>query len=262
MSRSSTGYTFGFAAAVCLVCSTAVAGAAVSLKDRQEANKVLDRQKKVLDVAGLMEAGEALSPEEVKSRFEANIVAKVVEFSSGTYADDVDAATYDQRKAAKDPSMSKPAPDNAAKVARVPEHALVYHVKGDGGAVDQVILPIEGKGLWSTLYGYLALDKDVQTIKGITFYEHAETPGLGGEVDNPSWKAKWPGRKVYGDGGEVGIKVVKGVAGSASEAPYEVDGLSGATITSNGVTNTLQFWLGPEGFKPYLENFEKGTLDR
>lgn len=261
MSQPSVGYTFAFAAGVCLVCATAVAGAAVSLKSRQEANKVLDRQKKVLTVAGIMEAGEPLTPAEVQQRFDERIVAKVVTLATGEYDESVDAATYDQRKAAKDPALSEPAPDNPAKVARVPKNALVYQVKGDSG-VEQLIVPIEGKGLWSTLYGYLALDRDVQTIKGITFYEHAETPGLGGEVDNPNWKARWPGRKLYDDDGEVGVKVVKGAAGMPADAPYEVDGLSGATITSNGVTYTLQFWLGDQGFKPYLEKFKAGEVER
>ena len=261
MSQPSTSYTFGFAAAVCLVCATAVAGSAVSLKSRQEANKVLDRQKKVLSVAGLMEPGERIGPDEVQARFDASIVARVVDLKTGTDATGVDAATYDQRKASKDPALSAEAPDNAAKVARVPNTALVYHVKGAAG-VDQVILPIEGKGLWSTLYGFLALDQDAQTVKGITFYEHAETPGLGGEVDNPGWKAKWPGRKVYQDDGSVGLGVIKGIAGNAEQAPYAVDGLSGATITSNGVTNTIQFWMGDDGFKPYLANFKAGTVQR
>ena len=261
MSQPSTGYTFAFAAGVCLVCSTAVAGAAVSLKDRQEANKVLDRQKKVLDVAGLMESGEKLTPEEVQQRFDDNIIAKVVDLEAGRHSTEVDAASYDQRKAAKDPAISEAAPENKAKVARVPDHALVYHVKGANNEVDQLILPIEGKGLWSTLYGYLALADDAQTIKGITFYEHAETPGLGGEVDNPGWKAKWPGRKVYSPDGEVAIQVIKGTAGPASDAPYAVDGLSGATITGNGVTYTLEFWLGDDGFKPYLDNFKVGKVD-
>jgi Na+-transporting NADH:ubiquinone oxidoreductase subunit C len=258
MSQPSTGYTFAFAAGLCLICATAVAGAAVSLKDRQDANKVLDRQKKVLAVAGLMEPGEKITPDEVQARFDKNITAKVVDMESGDYAADVDAKTYDQRKAAKDPATSKVAPANKAKVQRVPNNALVYHVAGDGGSVEQLIVPIEGKGLWSTLYGFLAIDKDAQTIKGITFYEHAETPGLGGEVDNPSWKAKWPGRKVYSDDGSVGIRVIKGAAGPPKDAPYNVDGLSGATITANGVTNTLAFWMGPEGFKPYLDKFKAG----
>jgi Na+-transporting NADH:ubiquinone oxidoreductase subunit C len=123
-----------------------------------------------------------------------------------------------------------------------------------------VVIPVEGKGLWSTLYGFLALDKDVNTIKGLTFYQHAETPGLGGEVDNPKWKALWPGRKAFGDDGQPKIAVIKGQAGPVAEDPYQVDGLSGATITARGVSHLVQFWLGTNGFGPYLKQFkERGS---
>jgi len=123
------------------------------------------------------------------------------------------------------------------------------------GAVEKMILPIEGKGLWSTLYGFLALDADARTIRGITFYQHGETPGLGGEVDNPGWKARWAGRQAFDEQGEVRIEVLKKEAGPPEEDPYHVDGLSGATITSRGVNELVRFWLGPNGFKPYIERY-------
>ena len=257
-----TAYIVGFAALICLVCSVAVSFSAVLLKDKQDVNKVLDRQKKVLVVAGL--AGEddvdSLSPEEITSRFNDNIKARVIVLETGEYNDDIEADTFDQRKARQDPARSKAAPDNKAKVNRIPTHALVYHVQGEGDSIDKLILPVEGYGLWSTLYGYIALEKDANTVAGITFYEHGETPGLGGEVDNANWKAKWPGRQVFDEEGEVALHLVKGSAGSASEHPHEVDGLSGATLTTNGVTNLVHFWLGPDGFGPYLDKYESTAL--
>ena len=93
------------------------------------------------------------------------------------------------------------------------------------------------------------------TIKGITYYKHGETPGLGGEVDNQNWKDKWPGRKAFDASGKVVIALIKGSAGSAEENPHQVDGLSGATLTSRGVTNMLDFWLSDMGYGPYLEKF-------
>jgi Na+-transporting NADH:ubiquinone oxidoreductase subunit C len=260
MSQPSVGYTIGFAAALCLVCGVFVAGSAVFLKDKQDANKRLDKQKKVLSVAGLIEEGSSPSPQEVEDLFENRIVAKAVDIDKGVYSDSVDVSTFDQRKASKDPATSVEAPENGAKVARVPNHAVVYQVV-DGGSVQQIILPIEGKGLWSTLYGFVSLDTDMNTVKGLTFYEHAETPGLGGEVDNPKWKAGWADRKVYGDDGEVALKVIKGKAGPASEDPHAVDGLSGATLTSNGVSYTLEFWFGEDGFGPFIENVKSGKVN-
>jgi Na+-transporting NADH:ubiquinone oxidoreductase subunit C len=113
-------------------------------------------------------------------------------------------------------------------------------------------------GLWGTLYGYIALAADTQTVRGITFYQHKETPGLGGEVDNARWKALWPGRKVYDARGRPILNVKKGRAGPVESDPHNVDGLSGATITSRGVGHLVRFWLGEEAFGPYLKKVRVG----
>lgn len=254
MQQHSNLYIIGFAGAVCIVCSIFVAGSAVGLKDRQDANKAVDRQKKVLSVCGLLGADESLSPEEIHKRYTDNIRPRVVNLQTGEYDDAIDAGKYDQRKAAKDPATRRAAPDNQAKVAWLPTHAMVYQqVKGD--EVLKVILPVEGKGLWSTLYGFLALEPDGNTVAGLTFYEHAETPGLGGEIDNPAWKALWLGRKGYDGSGQPKLTVIKGPAGKADADPHRVDGISGATLTGRGVGNLVLFWLGDDGFGPYLKKF-------
>lgn len=247
----STSYTVMFAGAVCIVCSIFVSGSAVLLKERQLDNALLDRQSKVLGVAGLATDDESLSPAEIRSRFEGGIVPVVVDLKTGEVDSDTDASTYDQKKALSDPDASREAPDNAAKVRRLPNKGVVYKIQ-EAGQTTGLIIPIEGKGLWSTLYGFLALDKDLKTIKGITFYQHGETPGLGGEVDNPRWKGLWPGRKAFDDSWAPKIEVIKGQAGPVDDDPYRVDGLSGATITSRGVSHLVQFWLDEDGFGPYL----------
>jgi Na+-transporting NADH:ubiquinone oxidoreductase subunit C len=257
--QHSTLYTIGFAAAICLFCAVFVSGSAVSLKERQDENKILDRQKKVLVVAGLMKEGANWSADQIKSTFADNIQARVVDLKTGDYNQSVDVATFDQQKATKDPARSAIAPDNSAKVGRLPHQAMVYHVM-EAGSVARLIIPVEGKGLWSTLYGFLALEKDVDTITGITFYQHGETPGLGGEVDNPKWKALWKGRKAFNAAQKPAIEVLKGQAGSVQDDPHHVDGLSGATITSRGVTYLVQFWLGEHGFGPYLAKFRAGGV--
>jgi Na+-transporting NADH:ubiquinone oxidoreductase subunit C len=243
-----------FAAAVCAVCSIFVAVSAVSLKDRQDLNKRVDVQQKVLVLADLMDEDEDLEPELVLQRFADSVMPRVVDMSTGSYAEEIDAATFDQKIAAKDPERSRPAPPNPSKVQRIPEHGLVYEVQKEG-KLAAVILPIEGYGLWGTLYGYLSLAPDAETIQGIVFYDHKETPGLGGEVENPRWVALWPGRKAFDPDGKVAIRLKKGAAGPAESDPYRVDGLSGATITSRGVTNMLAFWLGDDGFGPFLDQF-------
>ncbi len=253
----SSRYIVLFAAAVCGVCSIFVAVSAVALKDRQERNKLLDVQQKVLTLAGLMQEGQSLEPEQIESLYAANIKPRVIDLATGLYTPDIDPSKFDQRRAAADPDTSSEAPSNDAKVRRLPNNAVVYQVQSEGGDVQAVILPIHGQGLWSTLYGFISIGNDVNSIQGITFYEHKETPGLGGEVDNPRWKALWKGRKAFDEKGRVAIRVKKGKAGSPEEDPYRVDGLSGATITSRGVTNTLDFWLGEQAFGSYLAQLRR-----
>lgn len=255
--RRSARYTIMFAAIVSVIGSIVVATTAVTLRPRQLENQLLEKQRQVLDVASLVEPGEKLSRQQITQRFDENVEQVVIDLANGQTLPDVDPTTFDQRREAQGESTSELAPPNAAKVMRLPDRALVYQVK-DGGAVRAVILPIEGMGLWSTLYGYIALSGDLERIEGITFYEHGETAGLGGEVDNPRWKALWPGRKAFNENWEPEIEVIKGSAGPADTDPYRVDGLAGATITSRGVTNLLHFWLGDDGFGPYLENYRGG----
>ena len=247
----STRHTILFTLLLCIVFSLAVSAVSVALHERQQENRRLDRIRNVLLVAGLLERGERPSREELAQRFEANLVPRLVELRSGRYVEGADAMAFDQRRAAADPARSRQAPENRAKVRRVPDEALVY-LLAPAGELEGIVLPVEGYGLWSTMYGYLALEADARTIRGLTFYEHGETAGLGGEVDNPRWKALWPGRLAFDAQSAPRIAVVKGRAGPPAEDPYRVDGLSGATLTSNGVTHLLQFWLGEYAFGPYL----------
>lgn len=252
----SSRYIVTFAAAICVVCGLLVAGSAVSLKDRQDRNKALDLQEKVLVLAGLLEEGEGASGDRIEQLFADRIEARVVNLATGAYVEGIDGDTFDQAAVMKDPETSTEAPSNKAKVRRVPNNGAVYQVKDEAGKVGAVIVPIEGKGLWSTLYGFISLGTDANTIQGITYYKHGETPGLGGEVDNKRWRSLWIGRKAFGDDGTVKIRLKKGSAGSVEEDPYQVDGLSGATITSRGVTDMLAFWLSDDGFGPYLKQFK------
>ena len=253
-SNDSIKKTLIVAFSLCIVCSVIVSTAAVVLKPAQEANKTLDRKRNILAAAGMLQEGVS-----VEDQFQ-QVTARVVDMRTGRYADDVDPDSFDQRKAAKDPAQSDrlTAEQDQAKISRREHYAIVYLVQDGSGEVDKVILPVHGYGLWSTLYGYVALESDGNTVAGLGFYEHAETPGLGGEVDNPRWKAFWPGKQVYKDG-QVELGLIKGSVDPANaNAPWQVDGLAGATLTANGVTNLVQFWLGENGFQPFLENLKTG----
>ncbi len=254
-------YNLLFSAAVCGVCAVFVSSSAVTLEERQDVNRLLDKKKNVLQAAGMLQADEQVPAEEIEKRF-ASFRPVVIDLETGKEAPGIDPATFDQQKAKKDPARSREAPPNPSLIQRLPNHALVYEKLDAAGALELVVVPVEGYGLWSTLLGFLALEEDTRTVRGLAYYDHKETPGLGGEVDNPRWKALWPGRKALDESYEPQIEVIKGSAGPPSEAPYKVDGLSGATITSRGVTNMMHFWLGGEGFGPYLERVRQESQER
>ena len=243
--------TITVALLLCIVCSVIVSTAAVMLKPAQVANKSLDFKRNILAAAGLLQEGVS-----VEEQFQ-QVNTRIVDFSTGKYTDAVDVDGYDQRKAAKDPALSVAlsGDEDLAKISRQEKYAKIYLVEKDG-VLEKVILPIKGYGLWSTLYGFLALEADANTVVGLGFYEHAETPGLGGEVDNPKWKGLFPGKKVYAADGSVGLTVVKGRA--AAESAHEIDGLSGATLTGKGVDNLIKFWMGEKGYAAFLTNLKNG----
>lgn len=243
------------ATTLCLVCSVAVSAAAVYLRPAQEANKLADLQRNIVRVADVPLEGRSV--QEVFAEFE----ARLVDLETGTFSDAMDPLEYDQRKASKDPAQAEPIParDDIADVKMRERYSTVYLIRDAQGAVEKIILPVRGYGLWSTLWGYLALEGDADTVVGLSFYEHAETPGLGGEVDNPAWKALWDGKEVYGEDGEVQLRLVKGgVDHSDPSNKHKMDALSGATLTSNGVSNLLQYWMGENGYKPFLQNLREG----
>jgi len=245
--------TLTVALLLCFVCSVIVSTAAVLLRPMQDANKDQDRKKNILLAAGLYQEGI-----EIDEQFSV-IKARLVDLDTGTFSLESDISSFDQRKSAKDPSqsMALTSDQDQAKISRRENQALVYIVESKG-EFDKIILPVHGYGLWSTLYGFVALESDLNTIAGLGFYEHGETPGLGGEVDNPRWKAFWPGKQVYKEG-TVAIQLIKGVVDPSSiDSSYQVDGLSGATLTSTGITNLLQFWLGQNGFQTFISNFKTG----
>ena len=149
------------------------------------------------------------------------------------------------------------APTNKGGISRISELLTVYRVEA-GERPSLVVLPVSGKGLWSTMYGFLAMDaKTPAVVRGIAFYEHGETPGLGGEIENPQWQALWVGRRALDENFSPVFSLVKGRAGTVSEDPYHVDALTGATMTSNGVTAMIQFWLGEYGYGPFLKRLSR-----
>jgi len=264
------------AGSLCLVCALVVSTAASVLKDIQDKNIALDRKKNLLLVTKFPEDAIA-SPDSIESTFTDNFDQWIIDMDTGerAEADCLKAMSeigkkgwtdknltekYDQYLASKTKKkevctkIEKGA--DPANVKYREKYSYVYRLKNEDGTTKTWVLPIRGYGLWSMMHGYLAIKPDFQTVEGIVFYDQAETPGLGGEVKSERFMNWWPGKQLFGEDGEVRIQVVKGAEKSSK---HDIDAISGATITSNGVTKAMKYWLGPEGFKPFIDRMKDST---
>jgi len=256
MPEETIGRTLGVAAGVCVVCSVVVSTAAVCLRGFQERNKTLDRRTNILIAAGVLEEGERADVDELFKQID----SRWIDVATGDFVEenDLPAESRDERKASRNPTQSIEIDNDLAGIKRRATYRQVYFTRKNG-RIERIILPVHGKGLWSTMYGFLALDSDTTTIRSFAFYEHGETPGLGGEVDNNIWKRSWLDKKAFDESWQPRITIVKGKAGR--DADHEVDGLSGATLTARGVQNLVRFWLGEEGYGPLLAKLRTGEDD-
>ncbi|MGB4344189.1 MAG: Na(+)-translocating NADH-quinone reductase subunit C, partial [Moraxellaceae bacterium] len=239
----------------------ALAAAVTLLKPIQTENRELEKQRKILAAASILEEGKG-SKAEVNKLF-AGLERYIVTIDTGDFRKVELSDSFDMRKATKDAarSIKLTSEQDIANIKRRANEADVYVVRNPDGKLDKLVLPVSGYGLWSTMYGYLVVNSDGNTIGGITFTEQGETPGLGGEVDNPKWKALWSGKKIYDADQKAAIHLIKGsVDPSRPEAVHQVDGLSGATLTSNGVTHLVQFWTGELGFQKFLGKIREGSI--
>ena len=237
---------------LCLLCSAIISLIAIQLRSVQNENVVKDMQKKIVSSAGLqLEYG---SVENAMM----NIKTLVVDLDQGKIVD-INPNSYELSKELREEGKYKflSAENDIASIKKREKYSKVF-IEYKDDKINTLILPVRGYGLWGILYGYLAIKSDFNTVAGLEFYEHKETPGLGAEIDNPKWKALWQGKKIYQENGEVSLKVIKGnVLASSDNVNYEVDGLSGATLTCNGVTNLIAYWMGSDGFLNFINNLRE-----
>ncbi len=228
----STGYTFGFALGVCVFCSIAVAGTATLLKDRQDLNKERDLKSAILEA---LQLGGDLDGPAIDETWD-DRVQLVFYRPDGSLVTDAAAAdlTGDGLLDMDDATAARVAVKGTDKA---PELLPLYKRVDDGSAVGAWALPLQGKGLWGPLSGYLALSPDGSTVIGSTFFAPKETPGLGAEIQEPAFEDAWKGKKVMDSGKPSAIAVTKpGLA----QGDHAVDGISGATITSRGVDEMVE----------------------
>ena len=252
--KETFGKTLVFVFIICLVCAALVSISAVGLKPLQKANKLLDQHTKILEAAGLLEK----AGKNIDGTYAKYIDAKFIDLASGEYTDG-NHELFEERADARNVNKSIKPKNDIAGLSRRANKAAIYLVKNDQGKVTSVVLPIVGSGLWDLMYGFIGLEADLNTVKSVVYSDLKETPGLGAEVLNPKWKALWAGKKMYNDNGDVAIKIVKG--GAKKDDAYGVDALSGATLTSNGVERTIHFWLGNEGYGPFIAKNRNGGLN-
>lgn len=258
--KNSNFTTISVALVLCLVCSVLVSAVAVGLKPMQVENAALDRNKNILMAADMFDPATDTNAD-VQARFE-DFEVRLIELETGEFASEealaadgiTDINSYDAEAASKDLRLSTSLQDDPARIGRVPKYAKVYIMSDANDQPELVVLPVHGYGLWGTIYGFLTLEGDMNTIKGISFYEHKETPGLGALIDEPRWREQWQGKQAYDEQGNVATGATK--AGNPRD--NWVDGISGATITVRGVSNFIRFWLSDEGYKPFLDNLREG----
>ncbi len=252
--KETFGKTVGFVFAVCLVCALLVSFSAVQLKPLQQANKLLDQQTKILEAADLLEVAKG----DIVGTYNKYVEAKMIDLDTGEFIEG-NPDLFDERRNSRDASKSEKPKNDIAGINRRSHDAVVYLVRDGAGMIETIVLPIVGSGLWDLMYGYVGLESDLNTVRSVVYSDHKETPGLGAEVVNPKWKALWPGKKIFDEQHNLAIKLVKG--GAKAGDVHGVDGLSGATLTSVGVEKTLHFWLGEEGYGPFVNKYRNGGLN-
>lgn len=253
MKRESDFRIFIVALSLAVVCSVVVSVTAVMLQPIQTRNATMNRNRNVL-----LAAHENNSNASTKESFK-NIRTGFVKLGTPNFteSDEVSKFYSNFQQLSSSPETSVDVPGDLPSIGypTVPERMPAYVFQDDNGNISKVVIMVYGKGLWSTLYGFLSVKSDGITVEGLTFYQQGETPGLGGKVENKSWKQQWNGKKLYGNSGDVRISVIKGtVDKTASDAKYKVDGLSGATMTTNGVDNLIKFWVSDFAYGTFLKN--------
>jgi len=256
--RESLSQTFAMAIGVALACSLLVSAAVQYFRPMQLAYVALERNRVIVQSGGLLSANEIASDREVASAFR-NLEARLVDLRTGEFSAAADPMVYNQREAALDETSSSPIPEefDLAKLGRRAHFAPVY-IRRENDGIVRVVLPIYGQGMWSVISGYLSLGPDLNTIEALHIFEHEETPGIGDRIEDPQWLEKWSGKRVFDQGGVPRVRVAGGVVDPTSpEALHAVDAITGATVTADAVSRMVRFWMGREGFGPFLDKLRE-----
>jgi Na+-transporting NADH:ubiquinone oxidoreductase subunit C len=259
MSKDSPLKAFMVVLLTALICSSFVSAAVVVLRPIQMNNKMIERSRNIIKLTGLVEPGRTPGEEEMLELYQ-DMDVRILDIDTAEYDPNLDPLTFDARRAVNNPELSVdiPVEKDLARLGRRSRFEPVYRVLDEYGKLERLILPVYGSGMWSTIYGYIALESDLNTIAAVTFYEQNETPGLGDQILRPEWQAKWHGRRLYDEVGDLRFAVNHGkVEPGSSTWLYEVDALTGATVTADAVTAIIRYWFGPDGYQGYLDKLRQ-----
>jgi len=252
MSEERIGRTLAVAAIVAVFCSLVVSSAVIYLRPIHLAWAALDQNRNVLQVAGLLPAAEETTDRQVVTLFR-ELDVRLVNLASGLFDQQLDALAYDQQSAADEPATSViiPAGLDLARLGRRARLATVYLV-WNGGRIQHIVLPLRGQGMWAPIEGHIALEADFNTVTGIGFHQHGETPGIGDRIQQRDWQASWIGKKIYGPDGQIRIGFAA-IHSTGLQPEHRFDAISGATVTVTAVNQMVAYWLGQHGFGPFLD---------
>ena len=245
--------TLGVAFIVALVAATTVSVTSVMLKPRQQVHIDAAREAKLAAMIATLPGLADIMRETGAETLE----AVIVDLQTGQIDGTLEAAEFDFLAAQTDPLQATALLPEAdiAGIRQRPNLAPVYLLQGSDGLA-LVVLPVYGKGYQSTIRAYLALEGNLNTIAGLSIYEQGETPGLGSRITDPAWLGLWSDKEAADAQGEITITVVRGAAATSSE----VDGITGATRSATGVANLVRFWMGPQGYGPFLTRLKAGEF--
>ncbi|WP_299793368.1 Na(+)-translocating NADH-quinone reductase subunit C [uncultured Shewanella sp.] len=246
--------TMIFTVTLCLLCSFMITGTADLLKERKLAKKRDELKRYVLMAADVDIGGD----KDFRAIFEKSVTPMLVELDTGAVTTEGEIMDFDDRMAAINPKTSRKPKKDTAKIKSRADQARVFKVFDDSGKLSSVVVPVYGKGLWSIIYGFVAVKPDMNTIENVVFYEHGETPGIGDFLDDSEWTGKFQGKQLFDAKGKVAFRVVKG--GAKEGDVHGVDAVSGATMTGRGVQRSIQFWFGKEGFQTFFNKLKASEV--
>lgn len=238
-----------------LVCSVLVTVAAVTLQPIQKAYQHLERNRTIVEISGLSQNVKQLSDKEVVNLFQ-SIEARIIDLDSGTFNTNFNPDTFDSWQVDDNPELSIviPTEQDLAKLGHRSRFVTIYLVN-DSDTLNRMILPIKGQGMWSMIYGFIAIEKDLNSIVDISFYQQKETAGIGDKILHPDWQASWKKRKLYDD--HDALQLGSGSSQTAQLSVHQIDAISGATVTVDAVKNMVRYWFGTHGYARFLHAYRK-----